>query len=103
MLFRDLKRCRPKCPQSPENNNSDNWQSYVEFPDVAESETDCLNLFVIRPSIAALTRIGWDPVKKLPVMIWIHGGGYSFGAGTDPMWGKTHQTYPKFLISFPSN
>lgn len=62
-----------------------------EFPaDVTESEIDCLNLFIIRPSAVALARIGWVSGKKLPVLLWIHGGGYAFGAGTDPMWGKTY-------------
>lgn len=29
-------------------------------------------------------------MKRLPVLLWIHGGGYAFGAGTDPMWGKSY-------------
>lgn len=71
-----------------------------------------MNLFIIRPSAAALQRIGWDTNKKLPVFIWIHGGGFGFGAGTDPMWGtlilsdfqrgQTHLTCdssdPRYLV-----
>ena len=70
-------------------NNSDYYQSYLEFPaDVVDSEFDCLNLFVIRPSPEALARVGCDDSGVgLPVLVWIHGGGYGFGAGTDPMWG----------------
>lgn len=65
------------------------FQSYLEFPlDVAESEFDCLNLFIVRPSQTALAGLGRaDPNHKLPVLLWIHGGGYGFGAATDPMWG----------------
>jgi carboxylesterase type B len=36
-----------------------------------------------------LIAAGFDPeVVKLPVYVYIHGGAYSFGAGTDPMWGE---------------
>ncbi len=80
---------RPKCPQLPDLNKSETFfQSRLEFPaDVEESEIDCLNLFIVRPSAAALERIGWDEDHELPVFVWIHGGGYGFGASTDPMWG----------------
>lgn len=73
-------------------NNSITFQSYLEFPlDVTESEFECLNLFVVRPSNTALAKLispDSNQTQKLPVLIWIHGGGYGFGAGTDPMWGK---------------
>jgi hypothetical protein len=84
-------RCRPKCPQPSEPNNSKTFQSYLEFPaDVTESEFDCLNLFVVTPSRAALNRLGHSFSNNgLPVFLWIHGGGYGFGAGTDPMWGRS--------------
>ncbi|KAJ5731858.1 alpha/beta-hydrolase [Penicillium malachiteum] len=39
------------------------------------------------PSASALDAVGIDPkTAKLPVYVYIHGGAYSFGAGTDPMW-----------------
>jgi Carboxylesterase family len=64
------------------------FQSHLEFPLDPESEFDCLNLFVVRPSQTALAGLGrGDPALKLPVLVWIHGGGYGFGAATDPMWG----------------
>jgi carboxylesterase type B len=80
----------PRCPQPQEPNNSDFYQSHLEFPsDVTESEFDCLNLFITRPSASTLTAAGFDPeYVKLPVYVYIHGGAYSFGAGTDPMWGE---------------
>ncbi|RAL01233.1 carboxylesterase [Aspergillus ibericus CBS 121593] len=84
----DATRNGPRCPQPQEPNNSDEFQSYLEFPaDVAESEFDCLNLFITRPSAAALAAAGFDAHSiKLPVYVYVHGGAYSFGAGTDPMW-----------------
>jgi carboxylesterase type B len=42
----------------------------------------------VRPSPAALLKAGFDPVQaNLPVYFYIHGGGFGFGAGTDPIWG----------------
>lgn len=56
---------------------------------MTESEFDCLNLFITRPSAAALAAAGFDVQEvKLPVYVYIHGGAYSFGAGTDPIWGE---------------
>ncbi|KAH8666578.1 para-nitrobenzyl esterase [Xylariales sp. PMI_506] len=87
----DATKNGPKCPQPEWPNNSQTFQSYLEFPpDVTESEFDCLNLFVIRPSAAALARQGLTSGAKLPVLVWIHGGGFGFGAGTDPMWDPSH-------------
>ena len=60
--------------------------------DVTESEFECLNLIIIRPSHEALKRIGKE-TEKIPILIWIHGGGFGFGAGTDPMWGMMHSGY----------
>ncbi|KAH7129195.1 para-nitrobenzyl esterase [Dactylonectria macrodidyma] len=83
----DATKNGPKCPQPSGPNNSRTFQSYLPFPDDAESEFDCLNLFIIRPSGDALRRHGLDPVtSRLPVLVWIHGGGLAFGAATDPMW-----------------
>jgi carboxylesterase type B len=80
-------RRSPRCPQPQEPNNSDFYQSYLEFPsDVEESEFHCLNLFITRPSRATLSSSGAETI--LPVYAYIHGGAYAFGAGTDPMWGE---------------
>ncbi|EEA26286.1 hypothetical protein TMatcc_005453 [Talaromyces marneffei ATCC 18224] len=81
----DATKNGPRCPQPQEPNNSDFYQSCLEFPgDVAESEFDCLNLFITRPSRVPIPPSGSE--TKLPVYVYIHGGAYAFGAGTDPMW-----------------
>ena len=46
------------------------------FPDAGESE-DCLYLNVYAPADAKSN-------SKLPVMFWIHGGGYSGGSASSP-------------------
>ncbi|KAJ5702695.1 alpha/beta-hydrolase [Penicillium malachiteum] len=44
------------------------------------------------PSASALDAVGIDPkAANLPVYVYIHGGAYSFGAGTDPMWDPARQ------------
>jgi len=46
------------------------------FPDAGESE-DCLFLNVYAPAEASAT-------ANLPVMVWIHGGGFAGGSGDEP-------------------
>ena len=48
----------------------------MTFPDAGESE-DCLYLNVYAPADAKSN-------SKLPVMFWIHGGGYSGGSASEP-------------------
>ena len=43
----------------------------------AEMSEDCLTLNIVRPSDASSKSI------SLPVMVWIHGGGFQFGSGID--------------------
>lgn len=55
---------------------------------MGESEFECLNLFIVRPRPEALRKAGLSyEDNALPVYAIIHGGGFGFGAGTDPMWG----------------
>jgi para-nitrobenzyl esterase len=48
----------------------------MAFQDAGESE-DCLYLNVYAPA-------GANAKSKLPVMFWIHGGGYTAGSGSEP-------------------
>lgn len=45
--------------------------------ELTQSETDCLNLNIAYPSDAS-------PSSKLPVLVYIHGGGLSIGANSWP-------------------
>jgi para-nitrobenzyl esterase len=51
------------------------WNDYV-FLDSGPSE-DCLFLNVYAPAASSAN-------SKLPVMVWIHGGGFAAGAGSEP-------------------
>ena len=53
----------------------DNWAIIHGYEDPGESE-DCLYLNVYTPASA-------KPGDKLPVMLWIHGGAWAFGAGSE--------------------
>ena len=44
---------------------------------------DCLYLNVRRPAST-------EPGAKLPVMVWIYGGGLAMGVSTDPLYDSTH-------------
>ncbi|MER6514879.1 carboxylesterase family protein [Nonomuraea sp. NPDC001636] len=60
---RQAKAPGPSCPQTGENGG------------LAEhSSEDCLYLNVTTPA---------DRSRKLPVVVWLHGGGYSSGSGAD--------------------
>jgi para-nitrobenzyl esterase len=60
----------PKVPAPPPGS----LFSYVQERDGTESE-DCLNLCIWTPAA--------DTAKR-PVMVWLHGGGYSTGSGSHP-------------------
>ncbi|KAK1657069.1 Alpha/Beta hydrolase protein [Colletotrichum godetiae] len=81
----DATKNGPKCP-APGAADSRSFQSYLPFPNDGEDEFACLNLFVVRPSQEAVAKLydTSEPVK-LPVMIWIHGGGFADGSCTDPV------------------
>jgi para-nitrobenzyl esterase len=66
---RDATQFGHRCEQWPI------WNDYI-FLDAGPSE-DCLYLNVYAPAGATAT-------GKLPVMFWIHGGGYTAGAASEP-------------------
>ncbi|CAK7199018.1 hypothetical protein SEUCBS139899_001686 [Sporothrix eucalyptigena] len=74
----------PKCPQPPSSSRT--YQAYLPFPPDELDEFRCANLFVMRPSAAALAAHGFATDAQLPVLFWMHGGGFIFGAATHPMW-----------------
>jgi carboxylesterase type B len=69
-----------------ESRNSDYFQAHVAFPEVNESEFECLNLLIVRPSAAGPPNVGLAELSKLPVIAYIHGGAGS-GTGSDPIYG----------------
>ncbi|EXJ79515.1 hypothetical protein A1O3_07794 [Capronia epimyces CBS 606.96] len=80
----------PRCPQPDEGIDPETFQSHLDYSsEVVESEFDCLNLFIVRPSPAALLQRGRKVDDKIPVFVWIHGGAFIYGAGTDPFWEPT--------------
>lgn len=68
----------PRCPQSwnhgPERRKH-LYQGVSQSSNHPASETHCLNLNVYAPAQAM------KDTSKLPVLVWIHGGGWVFGDG----------------------
>ena len=68
----------PRCPQ-PRNVGRERRSHLYEGIQAAsllpDSEFDCLNLNIYAPPITP------ESSRKLPVVVWIHGGGLIFGDG----------------------
>ena len=64
---RDAAEYGPVCPQGPASTMSD------ALREAARGSEDCLHLNVHRPA---------DAGSGMPVMVWIHGGGFALGSGS---------------------
>jgi len=66
--LRDATRFGAICPQP----------AGAKRLDVTQASEDCLTLDVWAPAV--------KPARPLPVMLWLHGGGYETGSGSDPLY-----------------
>ncbi|KFY66364.1 hypothetical protein V496_02088 [Pseudogymnoascus sp. VKM F-4515 (FW-2607)] len=75
----DVTKYGPKCPQPENFGRRRRLHLYegVQESEVTTSEFDCLRLNIYTPS----TSISSMTSSKLPVLIYIHGGGWIFGDG----------------------
>lgn len=71
----------PICPQA--------YPNIPGLPSIPGNE-DCLFLNVWAPPVAA--------GEKLPVLVWIHGGGYGLGDGTQDMSEIINDNEKSFLV-----
>lgn len=79
-----LKSLRLQAPKSYKANGVINSTGFggicFQLNDVPNQSEDCLNLNVYTPSQAC--KSGKNHRARLPVMVWIHGGGFNEGAGS---------------------
>ncbi len=94
-----IRECTAFMPMSPQ----------VDIPGMTAAlpiSEDCLYLNVVTPARG--------PDEKLPVMVWMHGGGYEMGCGSDKIWNNyrlpsygvvlvtlTHRLGPIGLLAHP--
>ncbi|KAH6995320.1 Alpha/Beta hydrolase protein [Ilyonectria destructans] len=96
----DATRNGPKCPQPSSSKNSEYFQAHAAFPNLVESEFECLNLIIVRPSAIGLSRAGIEEPSRLPVMVYIHGGAGT-GAGSDPIFDPSSLVLRSLEIGSP--
>jgi len=67
------RQCTEFKPIAPQANLGD----LPPFPQILPSSEDCLYLNILTPAKRT--------TDKLPVMVWMHGGGYQLGSASDPL------------------
>ncbi len=83
----------PRCPQIPLNRPGHPPTQVIYFSEAPTSE-DCLDLNV------------WTPKPghgKRPVMVWIHGGGFSFGSANDQYYDGTNLAHSQDVVVVSMN
>lgn len=73
----DATEYGPICPQAPDNLRSIRQHLFAGAPaaNLAQSEYDCLRLNIYAPKSVISSG------NKVPVLVWIHGGGWSIENG----------------------
>ncbi|HEU4740003.1 MAG TPA: carboxylesterase family protein [Meiothermus sp.] len=82
----DATRFGPACPQSVD--------FIASLSGVPPQSEDCLNLNIWTP-------LGRAPQGGWPVMVWVHGGAFTFGSGRDPLYdGSTLASSGVVVVTF---
>ncbi|HQO55652.1 MAG TPA: carboxylesterase family protein [Clostridia bacterium] len=71
--IRQANRYTEICPQGISAVNRNEVQNLCNY--IVEGEDTCLSINIWTPSV--------DPEAKLPVLVWLHGGGYSSGSSAE--------------------
>ena len=90
----------PAPPQTPTgfiNETKLFIQQELPRPDLTYSDIDCLNLNITIPIISTSAL----PSRSLPVLIWIHGGGYILGSNAWPQYDHARLVKLASLRGYP--